>query len=51
MDQQLPGDVFGERRIEPATDVDRHQFVMFSPVVCFEFLALKLEIGMFGVGL
>jgi hypothetical protein len=40
VDHQLPGDLFCERRTEPATDEDCHEFVLFSLVVCFEFLAL-----------
>jgi hypothetical protein len=51
VDHQLPGGLFCERRIEPATGVDCHEFVLFSLVICFEFLAPKLDIGLFGVGL
>ena len=51
MGHQLPGHLFCERTIEPASNVDRRQLLVFAFVVCFEFLALALEVGMFGVRL
>jgi hypothetical protein len=49
MDRQLLDDLFRERRIEPASYADCHQFLLLALVVCFEFRALKLEFGLFGV--
>jgi hypothetical protein len=49
MGHQLLGDPFRERRFEPASDVDGRQFFVLSLVVCFEFCALKRQIGLFGV--
>ena len=49
MGHQLLGNLFRECRIEPASDVDRHQFLVLALVVCFEFRALKREVGLFGV--
>ena len=49
MGHQLLGHLVRERRIEPASDVDCHQFLVLALVVCFEFRALKLEFGLFGV--
>ena len=49
MGHQLLGDLFCERRIEPASDVDRHQFPVLTHVICFKLRALKLEFGLFGV--
>ena len=46
---QLLGDLFRERRIKPASDVDRRQFLVLALVVSFEFLSLKLEVGLFRV--
>jgi hypothetical protein len=51
MDHQLVGDLFRERRIESASDVDCHQFLVFALVVCFLFGALKFEFGLFSVRL
>jgi hypothetical protein len=49
MGHELLGDLFRERRIESATDVDLHQFLVLALVVCFEFCALTLKFGLFGV--
>jgi hypothetical protein len=35
MGHQLLGDLFCERRIEPASDVDCDQFSVLSHVICF----------------
>jgi len=45
----LVGGLFRERWIEAATNIDRHQFLVLALVVCFEFRALTLEFGLFGV--
>jgi hypothetical protein len=44
---KLVGDLFCERRIEAATNVDCHQFLMLALVVCSEFRALAREVGLF----
>ena len=49
MGHQLLGDLFRERTIEPASDVNRSQLLMLTLVVCFEFRALKIEVGLFSV--
>ena len=49
MDHELVGDLFRERRIEAATNVDRLQLLMLALVVCFEFRAFTLKFGLFGV--
>src|ERR1035441_3728222 len=46
---QLLGNLFRERRIEPAGDVDCRQLLVFAFIVCFEFRALKIQFSMFGV--
>jgi hypothetical protein len=46
MGHQLPGDLLRERRIESAGDVDCHQFAVLTRIICFEFHALTLEVGM-----
>jgi hypothetical protein len=51
MDHQLLGNLFRERRIESASDVNCHQFAVLAHVVCFEFRALTLEIRLLGVSL
>jgi hypothetical protein len=43
MGHQLRGDLFGKRRLKPASDIDGRQLLVLSPVVCFEFRALHLE--------
>jgi hypothetical protein len=42
MGHQLLGDLFGERRLKPSSDVDGREFLVLAPVVCFEFRALEL---------
>jgi hypothetical protein len=49
MGHQLLGDPFSEFRIKPASDVDRRQFIVLALAVCFQLLALKFEVGLFGV--
>ena len=44
MGHQLLGDLFRERRIEPASDIDCHQFLLLALVVCFEFRALQARV-------
>jgi hypothetical protein len=51
MGHQLLGDLFRKRRIEPASDVDCHQFLVLPHVICFKFRALELEFGLFAVRL
>jgi hypothetical protein len=51
MGHELVGDLFRERGIEAATNIDRHQFLMLALVICSEFRALALEVGLFGVRL
>jgi len=51
MCHQLLGDLSRERRIESPSDVELGQFLVFAPIVCSEFRALKLEVGLFGVRL
>ena len=43
MSHQLLSDLFRERRIKAASDVDGHQFSVLAFVVCSEFRALKLN--------
>jgi len=49
MGHQPLGDLFRERRLKPTSDVDGRQLLVLALVVCFEFRALKLEFGLFGV--
>ena len=50
MCHQLPGNLFSERRIEPASDVDSHQFArVLALVVCLQFCVFQLEVGLLGV--
>ena len=49
MGHELVGDLFRERWIEAATNLDRRQFLVLALVVCFELRALTLEFGLFGV--
>jgi hypothetical protein len=49
MGHQLLGNLFGELGIEPATNLDRHQFLVLALVVCIQFRAFQLEVGLFGV--
>jgi hypothetical protein len=49
MGHQLVGNLFRERRIETASDVDCRQFLVLTLVVRFEFRAFKVEFSLFGV--
>jgi hypothetical protein len=49
MGHELIRDLFRERRIEAAIDIDRREFLVLAQVVYFEFRALKREVGLFGV--
>ena len=49
MGHELVGDLFRERGIEAATNVDCHQFLTLPPVVCSEFRALAREGSLFGI--
>ena len=49
MRHQLLGDLFRESRRKPASNVDRRQLLVLAFIVGFEFFALKLEVGVFGV--
>ena len=51
MRHELFCDLFGKRVIKAATDIDRCQFPTLACVVHFEFCALALEVGLFGIGL
>jgi hypothetical protein len=46
MRHQLLGNLFGEFAIEPASDVDRRQFLVLARVVCLQFRAFQLEVGL-----
>ena len=48
---QLVRDLFRERRIQPAADVDCREFLVLAFVVSFEFLAFKHQVGLLGVRL
>ena len=49
MGHQLLSDLFRERRIEPASDVDRRQFLVLALVIGFKFLALALKVSVFDI--
>jgi hypothetical protein len=49
MGHELVGDLFCERGIEAATNVDCPQFLMLALVVCSEFHALTRQVSLFGV--
>ena len=49
MGHEFFGDLFRQRRIEPSSNVDRTQFLMFSLVVSLEYRALTIEFSLFGV--
>ena len=49
MGHELVSDLFRERGVEAATNVDCHQFLMLALVVCSEFHALTREVGLLGV--
>jgi hypothetical protein len=49
MGRELVRDLVCERGIEAAANVDRHQFLMLALVVCTEFCALALEVGLLSV--
>ena len=51
MGHQLVGNLFGERGIEPASHVDRRQFLVLALVVRLQFRAFQLEVGLLGVRL
>ena len=51
MGHELRGHLVRERRIEAATDVDRHQFLVLALGVGVQFRALTGEFRLFGVGL
>ena len=51
MRHQLLGNLFRERTIEPALHIDCLEFFVLALIVCLEFRAFKLEVGLFGVGL
>jgi hypothetical protein len=44
MGHQFFGDLFRERRIYPASDLDGHQFLVLALVVCLEFRTFKREV-------
>jgi len=47
----LVGDLFRERGVQAATNVDLGQFFMLTPVVRLEFSDLAINVGMLGVRL
>jgi hypothetical protein len=49
MSHQLLGNQFGERGAEAARDVDLRRFPVLACVVCLQFRAFQLEVGLFGV--
>ena len=49
MGHELLGDLFRERGIEAAADVDCRWFLMLTLVVCSNFRALTPEVSLFGV--
>jgi hypothetical protein len=49
MGHELLGDLFRERGIEAAANVNCHQFLMLARIVCLEFRALTREVGPFCV--
>ena len=51
MSHQLLSHLPGERRLQPASDVDRRQLLALAFVVGLQFRALKLEVGLFGIRL
>jgi hypothetical protein len=48
---QLVSDLFGERGVKAATDVDCREFITFAFVVRPEFRVFTCEVGLFGVSL
>ena len=51
MGHELLGDLFRERRLEAAPNVNGHQFLVLTLSICMQFQALTREFGLFGVGL
>jgi hypothetical protein len=51
MGHQLVGDLFRERCIQPARDVDGSQCLVLGLVLCLEFRTLTREVGLFGIRL
>jgi len=49
MGHQLVGNLRGERGIEPASHVDRRQFLTLAGVVSLQFGAFQIEVGLLGV--
>ncbi|MGB6942186.1 MAG: hypothetical protein WBE37_07330 [Bryobacteraceae bacterium] len=49
MSRQLLGDLFGKRRIQPASDINRRQLLVLALVISFELLALNLDFRLFRV--
>lgn len=48
---ELVRDLFCERGIEAAPNVDCHQLLMLARVVCAQLRALTREVGLFGIRL
>jgi hypothetical protein len=48
---ELYGDLFCERRIEAATNIDRRQFRVLALIVCSKFHALTFKVSLLGIGL
>jgi hypothetical protein len=49
MGHELVSDLFRERGIEAATNIDRRQLLLLALAVYFEFRALALKVGLFGI--
>jgi hypothetical protein len=49
MDHQLLGNLFRERRIEPASDVDSQQFLMLALVRLLSVLLAQVSVRLFCV--
>jgi hypothetical protein len=48
---QLHSDLFGQGRIQPAANVDRREFFVFTFAVGMQFMALFLQFGVLAIGL
>jgi hypothetical protein len=51
MRHQLLSNLLGEGAVQPAGNIDCRQFLVLARAVAFQFRALQLEVGLFGVGL
>ena len=51
MVHQLLSDLFSERLVQPASDIDGLKFRVLALVIACKLRAFTLQVGMFGVGL